>query len=193
MVLGITALGESRTSGLHKIGVWVSHMAGGIFGGVSTGIVAIFLGTPVRLVLGFQPRVALCSVVLVAVILVDLGLIRHRSGRRQVPATWARRYGWRRAYFFYGVLLGSGLATYVATAATYAVFAVSVLALTPGAALGCGAAFGLGRTFIAGVGSLLAENASRFLYRSSASHVIAPFASAVITGLLLASVIGFAV
>jgi len=189
MILGITALGQSWREKLRKATIWSSHLAGGIVGGTMMGFAAVLLGAPIRLFIVFEPRLAICGLALTAAIMMDLGLLKRSCRRRQVPATWTRRYGWHEAFFLYGVILGSGLATYVATAATYGLFAVATLAVPPSTAVVIGAAFGFGRTLIAGLGSLAPGWTSRILYRSRYSRPFARVGSVLTTSLMLGVVV----
>ena len=170
MILGITALGEGRKTLASRLLLWVAHMSGGALGGmVSVGLVML-LASPFRLVLEGESMSLLVTLLLLVLALIDLGGMRVRSRRRQVPATWTATYGWPSAFVRYGVLLGSGIATYVPVALTYAVLAIAALLVSPEMALVSGMIFGVARTGMAIVGGFPSWGVARVLYVGGATR-----------------------
>src|SRR5947209_11636734 len=77
---------------------------------------------------------------------VDAAGVRVRPQiRAQVPERWRRTMPLRRAVFLYGVLLGTGLTTFVPAAAAWALLALALAVGNLLVALAVGAALALGR------------------------------------------------
>ncbi|GGM18380.1 hypothetical protein [Nakamurella endophytica] len=123
-------------------------LAGAVLGGLGTGTLAAGLAAVVR----WTGLPAAWSVVLAVLVLAvgaaaDLGLpgLRLPTLPRQVDEQWLRRYRpWVYAGGF-GVQIGTGLATYVMTAAVYGTVLLAALTGQPWWALAVGALFGLVR------------------------------------------------
>jgi MFS family permease len=144
MLSTITPLTE-RARG-HRFSATVAwFLVGAIAGGATLGAVAATLALLVHLLA--MPTTAALGVacaLAVAGLAADLrvGGLRLPTHPRQVDETWLGRYRrWVYAGGF-GAQIGSGLATYVMTAAVYLAIAMAALTGAPVAALGVGVIFG---------------------------------------------------
>lgn len=192
MIVGITSLGESRTSIRTRLRLWLLHSIGGLIGGTTTAVVIVLASAPLRAFVPYEGRLGLCAALLGFFLLVDLRVIRMRSRRRQVPATWTTRYGNGRAYFLYGAFLGAGLATYVPYAITYGIFATALLILPLELALVAGALFGVGRALGTGLGLMpysLPQKLAGRLYGSPIGQRTASYLSATLLVVLFGMVV----
>ena len=144
MLSTITPLTE-RARG-HRYGLTVAWFAlGALAGGAALGVVAAVLALLVHVVgLSATAAIATGAVFAVVGLAADLHIagVRLPTHPRQVNETWLGRYRrWIYAAGF-GVQIGSGLATYVMTAAVYLTIALAALTGSPIAALGIGMLFG---------------------------------------------------
>src|SRR5437870_13570876 len=82
-----------------------------------------------------------------AAALADVAGLRVRPQLRfQVPEPWRRTMPLPRALFLYGLLLGTGVTTFVPAAAAWALLVLCVALGSPAAAIVVGLGFALGRT-----------------------------------------------
>jgi hypothetical protein len=178
MMLGITSHVDGRTRNVTRSELALSHVVGGILGGATLGLtlvvvreIAAALFTSVVLV---GVVVAVCALSIAA----DLRKARLPARRQQVPATWVRRFGERRAFLAYGFVLGLGVRTFAPYAAMYSALVVALVTRDAGQALGLGIAFGAGRSVSVVLASRWLEAASRLFYRDVSMRWIARSLSA---------------
>jgi MFS family permease len=144
MLSTITPLTE-RARG-HRYGATVAWFVfGALAGGAALGVLAAALALGVHAI-GVPATAAYATAAALALIglAADLGLagVRVPTHPRQVNETWLGRYRrWIYAAGF-GVQIGSGLATYVMTAAVYLTIALAALTGSPALAFGVGVLFG---------------------------------------------------
>lgn len=146
MLSSITPVGENA----RRQRWWITasaYVVGSALGGT---LVGGAVGAVGGLVLAPVPVAArLVAVALLALVglAYDLGRMGHRlpSWRRQVDERWLTSYrGW--VYGLgYGVQLGAGVATIVASALTYVVLALAAATATPAGGAAIGLVFGLTR------------------------------------------------
>src|SRR5947207_15146173 len=117
--------------------------------GLAVGATALFgslgaLGTAIRP----GRTVVIAAVALAAAAaLADLAGLRVRPQVPfQVPERWRRTMPLPRALFLYGLLLGTGVTTFVPAAAVWALLPLCVALGSPAAAIEVGLGFALGRT-----------------------------------------------
>lgn len=147
MVHGIASLVQGE--GPHPRGALrasLAYVLGGVIGGALTVGTLWLLAVPVRTLLPSRVVDSIAIVVLVLAVLQDLGRLRLPHRRTQVPQRWLQQLGPGRAYYRYGLLLGSGLLTAAPYGITFAIMTAAALRLEAGDALVVGALFGLGRT-----------------------------------------------
>lgn len=135
-------------------------VAGALAGGLALGALA-GLGALVVALLSPAPAVALAvaSAAALAAAAMDLGVVGAPlpHHRRQVDETWLDQYrGWVYGLGF-GAQIGSGLATYIMTAAVYLTVVLAALTGEPLLAVGIGALFGLVRGLMILLGVRLAD------------------------------------
>lgn len=147
MLSSITPMTEAGRG--NRFGVTAGwFLAGGVVGGLTTGLVAaagaalVALADPSEAVL-----LGIAAVVASATAAIDLGLtgIDLPIFKRQVNDAWLRRY---RAWVYgagFGWQIGTGVATYIMTAGVFLTFALAVLTASPVAALAIGLTFGVVR------------------------------------------------
>lgn len=173
MMLGMTSHVDGRLSNSGRGEMITAHLAGGLVGGIILGAVLTTIqelarSAPPPAVVWFAVAFAISGLALAA----DLRLVGLPSRRKQVPATWTRRFGRVRAYFAYGIVLGVGFATFVPYAAMYSVFAASLL--SDGLrTFAIGVAFGVGRTLTPALGSKWLGPASSVFYRDYSKRWLA--------------------
>jgi len=144
MLSSITPLAE-RSRG-HRYGVTASwFVAGSVLGGATLGLLAAGLAAAVRAAgVGETGTCVAATFAATACALSDLrpfGLHLPFHGR-QVNEVWLSRYRpWVYASGF-GWQIGTGLATYILTAATYLLVVLAALTANPGAAMGLAVLFG---------------------------------------------------
>ena len=120
-------------------------VAGGILGGCTTGAVAALAATGVgALDLSDPARWGIGAVVAAATAAVDLGIagVELPIFKRQVNDAWLRRY---RSWVYgggFGWQIGTGVATYIMTAAVLLTVGLAILTGDPAAALLIGFTFG---------------------------------------------------
>src|SRR5947208_11997248 len=115
-------------------------------GGLALGASAFF-GALGALGAAFHPGAIVVAVVVGAAALMDLAGLRVRPQVRfQVPERWRRTMPLPRALFLYGLLLGTGVTTFVPAAAAWALLVLCVALGSPAAAIVVGLGFALGRT-----------------------------------------------
>ena len=144
MLSSITPMTESgRGNRFSVTAAWFT--AGGIVGGLTTGlaaaIVAAGLGT---LDLADTSRWAIGAVLAAVTAAIDLGVagIELPIFKRQVNDAWLRRY---RSWVYgagFGWQIGTGVATYIMTAAVFLTIGLAALTADPAQALLVGFAFG---------------------------------------------------
>ncbi|MCB0965060.1 MAG: hypothetical protein KDA98_17420 [Acidimicrobiales bacterium] len=147
MLSSITPMTEAGRG--NRFGVTAGwFLAGGIVGGLTTGLVAAAGAALVALA---DPSDAallgVAAVVASATAAIDLGItgIDLPIFKRQVNDAWLRRY---RAWVYgagFGWQIGTGVATYIMTAGVFLTFALAVLTASPAAALAIGLTFGVVR------------------------------------------------
>ena len=114
-------------------------------GGLALGASAFF-GALGALGAAFHPGAIVVAVVVGAAALMDLAGLRVRPQVRfQVPERWRRTMPLPRALFLYGLLLGTGVTTFVPAAAAWALLVLCVALGSPAAAIVVGLGFALGR------------------------------------------------
>jgi MFS family permease len=148
MLASIHPLGERGRNARWATTV-TAYLLGSSIGGAATGALLGRAGQAVESVVKWSGTTAAIAVVVLAICaaVLDLGLVGLRlpTPRRQVNEDWLHTYrGWVYGFGF-GVQLGAGLVTTVATASVYLTMALAFL--TRSWALGCavGGAFGLVR------------------------------------------------
>ncbi len=147
MLSSITPLAE-RSRG-HRFGATASwFVLGAIVGGATLGVAAAALAVIVRATgLGADAACGVAAALALVCALSDLrpfGLHLPFHGR-QVNEVWLGRYRpWVYASGF-GWQIGTGLATYILTAATYLLIALAALGADPAVAVALGVLFGLTR------------------------------------------------
>lgn len=165
MILGIAFLGEERRPLSSRIRVWSAHVAGGALGGVGAAFLVWVLLTPIRTMLPSRALViAGASVMILAAWMQLTGKRFWRSGL--VPSTWPNRYGQVVGWGLLGLVLGSGLGSYVVTTLIYCTYFLAGLTVSLLAAIGAGALLGIARTFTVGLASLMPARCGRWAYLS---------------------------
>jgi len=145
MISAINPISErSRGNRYWLTTLW--FIAGAVAGGAGLGLVGALLALAARPLAGHPlPVGALAAACCLVALAGDLRLVRLPIHPRQVNELWLMRYRrWLYAAGF-GVQIGSGFATYIMTAATYAVPALAGLTGSPALAFGTGLLFGLVR------------------------------------------------
>src|SRR5437763_16298982 len=100
-------------------------------GGLALGASAFF-GALGALGAAFHPGAIVVAVVVGAAALMDLAGLRVRPQVRfQVPERWRRTMPLPRALFLYGLLLGTGVATFVTASAALSLLLPCVVMVTP--------------------------------------------------------------
>jgi MFS family permease len=153
MLSTITPLGE-RSRGHSYAWSMCWYLIGATAGGACLGA-CLSAGSGVLSAVGLPRGVEsiLTAVALVVGLAGDARLIRLPDRPRQVNERWLERYRpWAYSSGF-GWQIGTGVATYVMTDATYALIVASMLVLTPLSALAMGTMFGLVRGACLLVGS----------------------------------------
>jgi hypothetical protein len=144
MAHGSRALADSGESS--DLALIAAHAVGGIVGGaLGIGALAALVSIPLAMV-GTAVGMALIIVVGATAIVADLQLITLPFNHRQVRASLMRTIVPAAAMFRYGLVLGSGLLTYLPYAAIATVATWAAAGWGAPAAVGAGAAFGFGRT-----------------------------------------------
>jgi hypothetical protein len=145
MLSSITPLAE-RSRG-HRFGVTATwFVLGATVGGATLGLVAAALAAAVRAI-GMDSG-AVCAIAAALALVCALSDLRPLGLHlpfhgRQVNEVWLGRYRpWVYASGF-GWQIGTGLATYILTAATYLLIALAALTASPAAAVGLCVLFGL--------------------------------------------------
>lgn len=137
MAMGLSFLGRGRVRTAVKLrGL---HVTGAILGGAGTGVVLGGIGTLLMLP-DFRPW--LVGAIAAVAFALAVGSRPVQLGRQvQVPRAWNQTMPPGRRYFFWGALLGSGVATPILTSAFLVLLAAQV---TGGLAIGAlsGAVFG---------------------------------------------------
>src|SRR3954463_26713 len=115
--------------------------------GLALGAAAVFAGLALvgATVGGHAVAVAALALGAVAVVSDALGLRVRPQVRFQVPERWRRTMPLSRALFLYGLLLGTGLTTYVPATAAWALPALSLALGDVKASLAIAAGFAAGR------------------------------------------------
>jgi len=115
--------------------------------GLTLGAAAVFAGFALigAAVGGHAVVVAALALGAVAVVSDALGLRVRPQMRFQVPERWRRTMPLPRALFLYGLLLGTGVTTYVPATAAWALPALSLALGSVSAALAIAAGFAVGR------------------------------------------------
>src|SRR3954454_14242820 len=115
--------------------------------GLTLGAAAVFAGLALigAAVGGHAVVVAALALGAVAVVSDALGLRVRPQMRFQVPERWRRTMPLPRALFLYGLLLGTGVTTYVPATAAWALPALSLALGSVSAALAIAAGFAVGR------------------------------------------------
>jgi hypothetical protein len=150
MIHGIGALGEGARTSAAQARASIAHVLGGAAGGIATLAALWLLATPLRTLLPAPAPRVLVAAVAVAAFCTDLGILHPPKVYRQLPRSWARRFGADRLYFMYGVVLGSGLLTFAPYALVFTVLALFSLQDSLPLALAGGALLGAGRTVLVG-------------------------------------------
>lgn len=165
MLLGMTASGGGRLETRPNFSLVLIHAIGGTLGGILVGV-ALAVSAIVFEHMSLIGRAALVLAVSATMVASDLRAFRLPSWKRQVPPVWTRRFGKRRAFLLYGVVLGSGITTFVPWGAMYVAFAGAMLLGSFKIAVLAGSLFGLARTLSSGLGSFSPTPISFILYRS---------------------------
>jgi hypothetical protein len=147
MLASISPLGERARSSRWGVTV-TAYVLGSVLGGAAVGVVAAALGS----LLPSSWRGSATAGLLVATLLLGGLLLDERAGglhlptcRRQVDEAWLGRYrGWVYGAGF-GLQLGLGVVTTVASATVYATVLLCALSGSPPLGLALGTLFGLVR------------------------------------------------
>lgn len=127
----------------------LAYVAGSVVGGAFTGLVLGWIGSVARAGLSAGDDVVLLTAALLAL----TGAVCELRGRvsplperrAQVPRNWVR---WSRPSLValaFGVLIGTGAATYIKHAVAYVLAAIAILAPSLGVAILIGAFYGLSK------------------------------------------------
>lgn len=191
MLSTITPFGEAGRG--HRWGITATWYAlGGLVGGLCTGLLAAVLAAGVAaLDLSSKSVLAVAAIGALVAATIDLGVvgIRPPFHRRQVNEDWLDQYRpWVYAGGF-GVQIGSGLATYIMTAAVFLVIGLAALTADPVAALATCALFGLTRGFVvvAGGRTRTPDDLRHFMRRFQ--EIEEPVRLGVVAAVLLAAVV----
>jgi hypothetical protein len=165
MLSTITPLAErSRGRRWGLTVVW--FVLGATLGGASTGLLAVAGAALLRTVgLGTTAALGLAAVAALVAACMDLGIgTRMPHHRRQVDEVWLDQY---RSWVYgagFGWQIGTGLATYIMTAAVYLTFVLAALTASPAIAMGIAVLFGLtrGLAILLGAGLTEPERLRRF-------------------------------
>lgn len=147
MLSTITPIGEAGRD--HRYGATASWFTvGALVGGLTTGALAAVLALVVGAT-GVSPAAALGAAAVLSLLgaAADAGVVGPRlpHHRRQVNELWFGEYRpWAYGAGF-GWQIGTGLATYIMTAAVYLTFVLAALTAHPLVALALGGLFGLAR------------------------------------------------
>src|SRR5436189_3830246 len=120
-------------------------------GGIAFGVgltlgASAFFGALGALGAAFHPGAIVVAVVVGAAALMDLAGLRVRPQVPfQVPERWRRTMPLPRALFLYGLLLGTGVTTFVPAAAVWALLPLCVALASVPVAVAVGLGFALGR------------------------------------------------
>jgi hypothetical protein len=153
MIHGIAPLVEGNRDKRLALATWSLHVLGGSVGGMMVGATLWVALAPLRSWTPLPVRAALLVVLIITGLADPLsrGRVRLLPSRQiQVPQAWYKRYGPPSAYFRYGLVLGSGIWTYIPNALVYVAFGGASLLLSFGGAVVAGSAFGVGRTLVVG-------------------------------------------
>lgn len=147
MLSTITPFGERAKS--HRYAVTATwFVVGAVLGGLTLGVCAAALATVTSTIVPSAAAAGLCALGATLIALCsDTGVagVRLPVHHRQVNERWLDAY---RPWVYgagFGWQIGTGLVTYITTAAVYLVVALSALAGKPAAALAVGGVFGLVR------------------------------------------------
>jgi hypothetical protein len=137
---GLSAIETIRDPSRYVRSSCAAFACGALAGGAATFTVLSVLGAIVP-----SSRLAATVLVALAALAEACGLAIRPQIRRQVPEHWRRTMPLPVAVLLYGVLLGSGFATFVYTFAVWALAAIAFVLGSPRTGAIVGIAFGLGR------------------------------------------------
>jgi hypothetical protein len=147
MLASISPLGERARSSRWGLTV-TAYVLGSVLGGAAVGVVTAALGSLVPSSRRGSPAAGIAvAALLLAGLLLDLRTagLHLPTSRRQVDEAWLGRYrGWVYGAGF-GLQLGLGVVTIVASATVYATVLLCALSGSPPAGLALGTVFGLVR------------------------------------------------
>jgi hypothetical protein len=132
----------------HRGRIGVAAGAGAYAAGLALGAALLFgsLGAAGAALHPGRVAALVAGALAAAAVLADLAGLRVRPQVRfQVPEPWRRTMPLTRALFLYGVLLGTGVSTFVPAAAVWALLPLSVALGSVGSALAIGLSFAVGR------------------------------------------------
>lgn len=137
--------------------VW--FVLGATLGGATTGLLSVAGAAGLQaLGLGTGAALGVAAVAAVVTASMDLGIgTRMPHHRRQVNEAWLDQY---RSWVYgagFGWQIGTGLATYIMTAAVYLTFLMAALSTSPATAMGIAVLFGLTRGLAILLGVRLTE------------------------------------
>jgi hypothetical protein len=158
MLSTITPMAErSRNRRWGLTVVW--FVLGATLGGATTGLLSVAGAAGLQaLGLGTGAALGVAAVAAVVTASMDLGIgTRMPHHRRQVNEAWLDQY---RSWVYgagFGWQIGTGLATYIMTAAVYLTFLMAALSTSPATAMGIAVLFGLTRGLAILLGARLTE------------------------------------
>jgi hypothetical protein len=137
--------------------VW--FVLGATLGGATTGLLSVAGAAGLQaLGLGTGAALGVAAAAAVVTASMDLGIgTRMPHHRRQVNEAWLDQY---RSWVYgagFGWQIGTGLATYIMTAAVYLTFLMAALSTSPATAMGIAVLFGLTRGLAILLGARLTE------------------------------------
>lgn len=137
---------------LDAVGSGGLHVAGAVTGGVAVFVSAWLLVAPARLFVPYVALLALFGAQCMYCAMTEIGLGRPllRPNHRQVPVAWSARFGPRRSFWMYGLVLGAAVFTFVPYALAYCVLAGTALFGSVKTSIEAGALFGVGRSVFVG-------------------------------------------
>lgn len=125
-----------------------AYLIGAALGGAGVMAFVLFARVPLSWPGSYPVRGLLAAACFVGAGLADLGIVRLAPNQKQVRQSHVRRFGPVRAYFTYGLQLGTNTFTYSPVYLPFAALVGAALLLDPLAALAWGAIAGATRVLV---------------------------------------------